>query len=74
MLTKLFFIFIGFGFTVIGMIYIISYLNYITIGYNFLEYVNFIIRRAECLFAPIGLIILFVAINFTGGKKHELYL
>lgn len=38
--------------------YIISYLNLIDIGYNFYEYVYFIIRRLECLILIPGVLIL----------------
>ena len=37
----------GFGLTVMGLMYIIFYLNLLIIVYNFFEYVNFIIRRIE---------------------------
>lgn len=70
MLVKVFFFLIGFGLTILGFIYIISYLNLLTLGYNFLDYVNFIIRRIECLNAFIGIIIMLIS---TGGK-NELYL
>lgn len=57
-MTKIFFFIIGLFFTLIGLIYIISYLNLLTIGYNFLEYVNFIIRKPECLYAIFGISII----------------
>ena len=63
---------IGFGLTIMGSMYIICYLNLLSIGYNFFEYVNFIIRRIECLIAPIGIIIISLSI-FIGGK-NELYI
>ena len=64
---------IGFGLSVIGLSYIIMYLNLLTIGYNFLEYVNFIIRRIECLNFFIGIILILISIFFKGGK-NELYI
>ncbi len=70
MLVKVFFFLIGFGLTILGFIYIISYLNLLTLGYNFFDYVHFIIRRIECLNAFIGIIIMLIS---TGGK-NELYL
>ena len=70
MLTRLFFLFIGFGLTILGFVYIISYLNLLTLGYNFFDYVKFIIRRIECLNAVIGIIIMLISI----GGKNELYL
>lgn len=74
MQKKIFLFLFGFGLTIIGFIYIISYLNLLTIGYNFYYYVNFIIRRIECLYAPIGLILVFISINIDKGEEYELYL
>lgn len=65
---------LGFGFSIIGFVFIISYLNLMSVGYNFLEYVNFISRKVECLIGPIGLLISFLAIYIPGGEKNELHL
>lgn len=62
----------GFGLTIIGIVYIILYLNLLTIGYNFNFYVNFIIKRIECWYSIIGIIIMLISI-FKGGK-NELYI
>ena len=72
MFIKIIFFLIGFGLTTIGSVYIICYLNLFTIGYNFFEYVNFIIRRIECLNAFIGVIIMILSLII--GGNHELYL
>ena len=72
MITRILIFLFGFGLSVVGFIFIISYLNLIPLGYNFLEYVNFIIRRIECLNAIIGIILMIIAI-FIGGK-NEIYL
>jgi len=69
---KIFLFLIGFGLTTIGSVYIICYLNLFSIGYNFLQYVNFIIRRVECLNFVIGIIIM--TLSLTIGGKNELYL
>ena len=71
-MIKIFLFLIGFGLTTIGFVYIISYLNLLTIGYNFLQYVNFIIRRIECLNALFGIIIMFISISI--GGKNDLYI
>ncbi len=63
----------GFGLTVIGLVYIISYLNLLTVGYNFKEYVQFIISRIECLNALIGFGLMLCTIYIPGGK-NELYI
>lgn len=62
----------GFGLTIIGIMYMILYLNLLTIGYNFSFYVNFIIRRIECWYSIIGIIIMIISI-YKGGK-NELYI
>lgn len=63
----------GFGLTVIGLSYVVLYLNLLSIGYNFLDYVNFIIRRIECLNLLFGISLMLGSIFFKGGKD-ELYL
>ena len=40
---------IGILLVVIGLTSIILYINLLTIGYSFIDYVNFIIRRIECI-------------------------
>ena len=62
-MNKICFFLIGFGLSIVGFIYIISYLNLLTIGYNFLEYVNFIIRKPVVLGGILGLFLLFLAIH-----------
>ncbi len=74
MITRIALFLIGFGFSVIGFAFIISYLNLIPLGYNFFEYVNFISRKIECLIGPIGLIITFLSIFVKGEDKNELHL
>jgi len=61
-MVRFFFFLIGFGLTLIGSLYVIMYLNLTTIGYNFLDYVNFIIRRFECWYLVIGLVIMFLSL------------
>ena len=72
MFLRIIFFLFGFGLTTIGSIYIICYLNLLTIGYNFIDFVNFIIRRIECLNFIFGIIIMFLSINL--GGKYELYI
>lgn len=73
-LSFLFSFSIGFGLLLIGSIYIISYLNLLTFGYNFVEYVKYIIVRPECLSALLGIIIIYISVTLFGGHKNELYL
>ena len=67
-----FFFLIGFGFLLIGSIYIISYLNLLSFGYNFWEYVKYIINKPECIMAVIGIVIIFISIKLLGGNNNEL--
>lgn len=73
-MLRIFFFLFGFGMMVVGFTYVILYLNLLSIGYNFLEYVNFIFSRVECYFVLIGLIILILSLIIKGEKKYELYL
>lgn len=63
----------GFGLSIIGFMYTILYLNYLSIGYNLLDYLKIIISKIECLLAPIGLILILIAI-FMKGDKYVLCL
>ena len=72
MFFKSFLFLFGFGLTVISLSYIIIYLNLLTIGYNFTEYVYFIIRRIECLNLITG--IAFIVVSLKTGGKNELYI
>jgi hypothetical protein len=70
---KIFLFLVGFGFMLIGSLYIIAYLNLLTIGYNFLEYVKFITSRIECWNFVLGVILIFIS-TCEGEKKNELYI
>jgi len=69
-LLKLFLFLFGFGLSVISLTYIIIYLNLLTMGYNFFDYVKFIIRRIECINLFLGLLLVFISL----GGKNELCL
>ena len=73
-MMRIFFFLVGFALMVIGFSFIILYLNLLTIGYNLSFYVNFITRRIECYYAPIGFIIILLTIMIKGDKKHELHI
>lgn len=71
-MIRIFFFLVGFGLMVLGFSFIILYLNYLTIGYNFIEYVNFISSRIECYNVIIGLIIIILSIFIKGDKKNDI--
>lgn len=62
----------GFGLTVISLSYVILYLNLLSLGYNFADYVKFISKRVECLNVFVGILIMIIT-SINGGKD-ELYL
>ena len=72
-MLRVFFFLFGFGFTTLGFSFMILYLNLFTMGYNFYDYVNFIIRRPECYLGIFGFIIMTTSI-IKGDDKNELYL
>ena len=71
-MIKIFLFLFGFGLTTIGLVYVILYFNLFTFGYNFFDYVNFIIRRIECLNTFIGITLMLISFNI--GGKDELYI
>ena len=64
---------LGFGFMVIGLTYAITYLNLLSMGYDFYDYFSFICRRVECLITIIGLILISIVI-FMKGEHNDLYI
>ena len=72
MLLRMFIFLTGFGLTVIGSVYIIAYLNLLSIGYNFLEYVKVISSKIECLFMPIGIVLMIICMYFPKGGNNEI--
>lgn len=70
MISRIFFFLIGFGFSTIGFAFMISYLNLIPLGYSLTEYVNYIIKRPECVLGIVGLLITFITIFIPGGKDE----
>lgn len=70
MFTRILIFLLGYALSLIGLIYIITYLNILSLGYNFQFYVNFICRRIECIYFIIGLIIMTLSIYLPGGKNE----
>lgn len=70
MVARVLIFLLGYSLTLIGFIYIISYLNILEIGYNFLFYVKFICRRIECIYAIIGIVLMILSIYMPGGKNE----
>lgn len=72
MFIKSFIFLFGFGLTIISISFIIIYLNLFTIGYSFIDYINFISRRIECINIFIGILLIYL--SYLYGGKDELYI
>ncbi|MBM7096123.1 hypothetical protein JSY36_10175 [Bacillus sp. H-16] len=64
-------LFVGFGFSVLGGITFVAYLNLFTVGFSFMKYVLFMALRLESylFFAGIGMI--WLAIYYPGKNEDE---
>lgn len=69
---KILLYFLGIFLVSIGIFFTIIYLNLLTIGYSFLEFVNFIIRSPIFWCILIGLV--FIALSLERWIKNELLL
>ena len=70
MLTKIFLFIMGFGFMLLGLSTLILYINLFSFGYNFKEYINYIIKLPELYYFLIGFFLVNVSI-FSKGDKNE---
>lgn len=69
MFIKLFLFLTGFGLMIIGFSTIILYINLFSFGYNFKEYVSYIVKLPELYYLIIGFIMINFAIIKKGDKK-----
>ena len=63
---KIFLFMCGFGLMVVGLSTIILYINLFSFGYNFKEYMNYIIKLPQTYYLIIG----FIFINLSMIKKE----
>jgi len=73
-MTRIFLFLISFGLIIISLSNIILYMNLVTIGYNFIDYVKFIISKSEFYILIISLITLILTLWIKGEKSDELYI
>jgi hypothetical protein len=71
MLFRAFWLLTGFGVAVSGGVSVIGYLNLLTTGHTFKEYLNFITYRPECYLLPIGIIIITMSIYLPLSNEDE---
>ena len=69
MLFRLILYLSGIMFCSFGVVFIVIYLNLLNMGYNFMEYVHFIIFNPECLIIFIGMFNIFLALKRKGNKN-----
>jgi len=63
---------LGYFFMVIGLTYLIIYLNFFTVNYQVSEYFSYVFHHLECLLFPLGLIMVILAIFIKkGGIRHD---
>lgn len=62
---------IGFGLAVAGGVTIIAYMNFLPAGITWYEYFMFIKIRIESYFFPLGLLLIFIAIQLYGRLNHK---
>ena len=70
MLTNFFLFLIGFGFMILGLSTLILYINLFSFGYNFKEYIEYIIKLPELYYFIIGFFLVNLSI-FSKGDKNE---
>lgn len=63
MLFKFLTLIIGILLTGFGLTFIIIYINLLSIGYTFINYVNYISRRWECLLIIPGVLLIIYALR-----------
>ena len=68
MILRIFFLFVGFGIAVAGGVSIIAFLNLITVGQDFDQYMKFIFQRVETYLFLIGILIMWTSIYFPRFK------
>lgn len=71
MLTRVFFFLVGFGLMIIGCTYIITYLNLLSFGYTFFQYLEFITRRVECYYTVVGFLMMTIVIFYKGEQNDK---
>lgn len=69
MLLRLILYLSGVLFCSLGVLFIIIYLNLLNMGYNFIDYVQFIIIKPECLIIFLGMFNIYMALKRKGKRN-----
>lgn len=68
---RIFIFLLGFGLTVIGCSYIITYLNLTTIGYSLYDTFLYITKRVECLMSLLGILLIILSTSFLRKNSNK---
>ncbi|WP_243300098.1 hypothetical protein [Bacillus litorisediminis] len=68
---RIFMLFTGFGLSVVGGISTIAYLNLLTTGFEFRDYLYYISTHIECLLLPLGMMLIWFSLYFPGVGKED---
>ncbi len=71
MLAKVFLFLCGFGLMIIGFSTLILYINLFSFGYNFKEYISYILKLPETYYLLVGFILINISIIKVGGKNEK---
>ena len=69
---KIFLFITGFGLMVLGFSTMILYINLFAFGYNFKEYISYIVKLPEFYYLLVGFILINLSI-LNKGEKNEKY-
>lgn len=71
MVFRMFVLFIGFGLAVSGGVSLIIYLNLLTTGMTFSDYILFVSTRVECYLFLLGILIITLSIYIPRRKNNH---
>lgn len=71
MLLRVFLFLSGFGLMTIGFSTMILYINLFGFGYNFKEYLGYMVKLPEFYYLVIGFVLLNISIFIKGGKNEK---
>ena len=70
---RYFLLLLGIILSSIGLTYIIIYLNLLLIGFSFIDYLEYVFTKIECLLFFVGYILLIILIK-KGNKKWYMFM
>jgi hypothetical protein len=71
MIFRMFVFLLGFGLAIAGGISAVAYLNLLTTGHAFTEYIQFISRRPEFYLLPVGFVLIWTSVYFPFQRKNR---